>query len=153
MNCLSQICLACCFLSSTSAYAGTLRTVALSGQQVPSAPDGTVFGGFSETPVLNDAGQTAFLGGSTVGYGVWSEGSGSLELVAAQGQQAPGMPDGVTYGPVFGYDGGRIVINEAGITAFIGSASSAGYWSVGPGNSQLLAVSGQQAAGLPDGVR
>ena len=79
---------ACAILqqAQTVAHAATLRTVALSGQQAPGTPDGVVFGGFFEPPVLNDAGQTAFLAD---GYGVWSEGSGSLALTARVGDHAP----------------------------------------------------------------
>ena len=53
---------------------------------------------------LNNAGQTAFvaeLSGSGVdGYnddGIWSEGSGSLALVARSGDHAPGTPSGVNF--------------------------------------------------------
>ena len=56
-------------------------------------------------PVINDAGQVAFranLAGSGVdstnNQGIWSEGSGSLALVARTGSAAPGAPDGVNFG-------------------------------------------------------
>ena len=55
--------------------------------------------------MLNDAGQTAFRAdltgsgvGSTNNQGVWSEGSGSLALVARTGSQAPGGGK-LRYGP------------------------------------------------------
>jgi hypothetical protein len=58
MNCIAPIGLACCFLSSTPIHAATLRTVALSGQQVPGALDGTIIFGFPPTTpvVLNGPG-------------------------------------------------------------------------------------------------
>lgn len=156
------ICLPCVvftLLIGPPAHAATLRTVALTGQQVPGAPDGTVFTWFNDPPVLNDAGQTAFRGPTAFQgpYGIWSEGSGSLELVAAVGQQAPGMPDGVSYRNFDAF--GRIVINDAGMTAFSaqviepGSGSAiSGIWTSGPGGSALVVRDGQQAAGTPDGV-
>ncbi len=149
----SSLFLLCTLSINSTAHAAEIRTVALSGQQVPGAPEGTVFTGFSDPPVLNDAGQTAFQGGG----GILSEGSGSLELVAATGQQAPGMPDGVTYESF--PSPGRLVINDAGTTVFpafhtlIGSASrGSGIWSSGPGGSALVALSGEQVAGAPAGV-
>ena len=51
--------------------------------------------------VLNDAGQTAFtavITGSN-NTGLWSEGAGSLALVARRGSQAPGTPSGVNSAP------------------------------------------------------
>jgi alpha-tubulin suppressor-like RCC1 family protein len=147
--------------ASQFVHAGTLRTVALSGQQVPGAPDGTVFTGFDgRPPVLNDAGQTAFVGGSTAAYGIWSEGAGSLSMVAARGQQAPGMPDGVNFYDFYsGSSDYRVVISDTGLTAFTayvrepGSVSSInGIWSSGPGGSALVARTGEQAAGMPAGV-
>jgi hypothetical protein len=148
-------------LLSAAAHAATLRTVALSGQQVPGMPDGTVFTGFG-SPVLNDAGQTAFKGsysnGSNFGQGVLSEGAGSLNLVGAVGQQVPGMPDGVTY---YNFPNpGRIVINDAGQTAFgaeitgpgVNFTNSEGIWSSGPDGSAPVARSGEQAVGAPAGV-
>ena len=99
-------------LSATSqlavARAAELRPVALTGQPAPGTPDGIAYnsfgsyydsllGTFFRGPVLNDAGQTAFradITGSGVdsanNRGIWSEGSGSLALVARTGSQAPG---------------------------------------------------------------
>ena len=56
------------------------------------------------SPTLNNAGQTAFfanLTGSGVDatndLGIWSEGTGSLALVAREGSHAPGTPSGVNF--------------------------------------------------------
>jgi hypothetical protein len=149
-----------CSLPAPAAHAGTLRTVALTGQQAPGMPDGTAFNSFDPRPlVLNDAGETAFAGlysnGSDFGQGIWSEGGGSLNLVAAQGQQAPGLPDGVTYN--YFPSPGRLVINDAGTTVFSAfltgpGAPCCGIWSSGPGGSALVARDGGQVAGTPAGV-
>src|SRR5262245_55389056 len=99
-----------------AAYAGNLRTVALTGQPAPGTPGGVTYESFGahyfvedleyefRGPVLNDAGQTAFranLSGSGVdstnNQGAWSEGSGSLALVARSGNQAPGAAGGVNF--------------------------------------------------------
>ena len=99
LNCLVLVGL----LFASTAHAAAVRTVALSGQQAPGTPSGVNYSGFT-FPVLNDAGQTAFnasLSGSGVDstneQGIWSEGSGSLALVARNGNQAPGTPSGVNY--------------------------------------------------------
>jgi hypothetical protein len=153
---------ACAILqqAQTVAHAATLRTVALSGQQAPGKPDGTTFTSFLPfSPlVLNDAGQTAFwarTSDSIFSSGIWSEGAGSLNLVAEPGQQASGLPEGVTY-DTFYINSSRIVISDAGITAFNGSsggsAGNQGIWSSGPGSSALIARVGEQATGVPAGV-
>jgi hypothetical protein len=119
-----NIAMVVCFAAAPMiAHAATLRTVALSGQQAPGTPDGVNFSmPISSTvhPVLNDAGQTAFkatLTGSGVdstnNFGIWSEGSGSLALVAREGDHAPGTPSGVNFSI---FDGP--VLNDAGQTAF-----------------------------------
>jgi hypothetical protein len=159
--------------------AAEIRTVALSGQAAPGTPEGVRFSNSTfGVPVLNDMGQTAFsafLTGGDVQYprnrqGVWSEGSGSLSLVARAGSQAPGMPSGVTFdwpgenNP--GFD--QIVLNELGQIAFhaalrnsdgirIGGGS---VWSQGSGSLAIVAQSYTQAVGTPndlfdrfDGIR
>jgi hypothetical protein len=159
MKRLSCLFLFCTLAISLAAHAAEIRTVALSGQQVPGKPDGTIFTSFQEFAlVLNDAGQTAFRAydsDSNFDSGVWSEGAGSLNLVAAVGQQAPGLPVGVTYDEL--QNPNRQVINDAGSTAFSGRFSGGGsngigFWSSGPGGSALIARSGEQAAGTAPGV-
>ncbi len=105
-----------------AAPAAAVRTVALSGQQAPGTPSGASYLSFIANPVLNDAGQTAFIAAltgigvnSTNNLGIWSQGSGSLALVARNGSQAPGTPSGVNYSSFNPYS---LVVNEAGQTAF-----------------------------------
>jgi hypothetical protein len=144
----------------TIAHAATLRTVALSGQQAPGTPDGVnfVFSGSFVFPVLNDAGRTAFgaylVGGgidSTNNEGIWSEGTGSLALVARKGSPAPGTP----YNFINLLSGEGPVLNEAGQTAFTAYLTfpgGVGIWSEGSGSLALVARSGDQAPGLPSGA-
>ncbi len=156
----------------TAAQAAALRTVAISGQSAPGTPDGTAYNSFGSNydsllgtffhgPVLNDAGQSAFradITGSGVGSannrGIWSEGSGSLALVARTGSQAPGAPGGVNFRIDPTFDLLSPVLNRAGQTAFYGGLTdgSVGIWSGGSGSLGLVARSGVQAPGAPAGV-
>src|SRR5262249_20862640 len=88
-----------------SAGSGSLSLVAREGSAAPGAGAGAVFTSFF-TPVLNGAGHTAFRGfllngaggvTSANDFGVWSEGTGTLSLVAREGSQAPDTPAGAVY--------------------------------------------------------
>ena len=72
---------------------GHTDTVALLGQ---SAPGAGTFSGLG-TPVLNDAGQTAFYatitGGTNTG-GIYRGSGSTLTAIALQGQSAPGVGAG-----------------------------------------------------------
>jgi hypothetical protein len=140
---------------------GNLRLVAREGNQAPDAPGGVNFSYFS-VPVLNAAGQTAFqvqLTGSGVNssndYGIWSEGSGTLRLVARAGDHAPGAPSGVNYSFV-----DAPVLNGAGRTAFWGlltgsgvtQTNNQGIWIEREAGLELVARSGDAAPGTPIGV-
>jgi hypothetical protein len=147
-----------------------IRTVALTGQQAPGAPAGVIYGGFGaglandsfyHDVALNDAGQVAFradLAGEGVDFsnnqGVWSEGSGSLALVARTGSQAPGAPEGVNFSTDAPLDVFFPVLNDVGQTAFYGATSDGGLglWSEGSGSLAAVARSGDQAPGAPSGV-
>lgn len=75
-----------------------LRTVATSGDPAPGS-GGEVFTRFFLNPRIDAAGRTAFyadLAGREIcvdGTGIWSERGGTLELVALEGEPAPGTPD------------------------------------------------------------
>ncbi len=156
------------FVGNLCATAGTLRTVALSGTHAPGTPAGVNFSNFNFsrfiiTPVLNNAGQTAFSGSltgpgvdSTNERGIWSEGGGSgLALVARSGNQAPGTPEGVHFRSL-----STPALNNAGQTAFWGgltgtgdSTNDRGIWSEGGGSGlALIAREGNAAPGTPEGV-
>jgi hypothetical protein len=129
------------FVAATPAVAnaaavGSIRTVALTGQQAPGAPSGASFSASYLLAGLNDSGQTAFiaqLAGAEVSApnsaGIWSEWSGSLALVARQGSHAPGMPSGVYFDApgsfpfaVFGVP----ILNNLGQTAFSANLGGSG---------------------------
>jgi len=154
------------------AHAAALRMVALTGQQAPGTSSGVTYSGFGayydslagvffRGPVLNDAGNAAFRAnvtgigvGSTNNQGVWSEGSGSLSLVARAGSQAPGAPSGGKFRIDPAFELFSPVLNSAGQTAFYGGLTdgNVGLWSEGSGGLNLVARSGVQAPGAPAGV-
>jgi hypothetical protein len=141
---------------------GNLAIVARTGSPAPGGGNfGPLSGAELFSPMLNDAGQTVFYGALTNGdVGVWSEGSGSLALVARDGTAAPGTPIGVS----FWFAGGSNLpplLNNAGQTAFptllkgsgVNAGNNSGTWSGVDQNSlALLTRAGSQATGLPDGV-
>ena len=145
---------------------GTLALVAREGSQAPGAPSGASFRSFTGSVALNDAGQTAFLaalrdnaGGVTDdnNWGIWSEGSGTLALVAREGSQAPGAPQGANFNSL-----GSPLLSGSGRTAFYGSLKTTGggvtadndtgIWSEGSGALALVAREGSQAPGTPVGT-
>lgn len=106
----------CALWAAAPLFAAPLRTVALSFETTPHNVSGLAL------PVINDLGQTAFLGGSRItvgqpfdyhtGHKAWSEATGAPALVAAIGDPAPGLP-GVTIGffNQFGFnDDGSMVL-------------------------------------------
>ncbi len=111
-----------------------LRLVAREGDSAPGTDAGTLFDSFGTLkPVINKFGQTAFLAelrGAAFGDGIWSEGSGSLQLIAQSSKPAPGTPTGVTFGPL-----ARPLINNAGMVAFRGNLSGP---SVNPTNNVAM---------------
>lgn len=136
---------------------GSLALVAVSGDQAPGVPGGANLNlsVSDESIVLNSAGRTAFYAGyGSSGRGIWSEGSGSISLVARSGQQAPGAPTGVTFS---GFSDTSIVLNEAGQTAFVASLSGGnggGIWATDrTGVLQLIARTGQLLEVAPGDLR
>jgi len=146
---LAFISIALSFVSMVSA--DTLRTVAFTGDVAPGTEASFSVLGF---PVLNIAGQTAFsssLGGSGVNdtndRGMWSEGKGSLALIAREGSAAPGTS--ATFLAL-----GGPVLNNAGQIAFPGLLTGngvrfrdPGIWSEGSGALALVAREGSAAPG------
>ncbi|WP_218932339.1 DUF7453 family protein [Adhaeretor mobilis] len=92
-------------ICTTATTAGKLRSVAQIGQQAPGAPSSTFFSSFN-TPVIDNHGRVAFrafVGGPGVGttvQGIWlGQSTQDSDLIVLAGEQASGVPDGVTYGP------------------------------------------------------
>lgn len=131
---------------------GTLSIIVNSGDPAPGTATAT-FGGLFE-PSLNDAGQIAFRANlvgtgvdSTNDRGIWSEGSGTLNLIAREGSPAPGTDIGVLFGS--GFD--DPLINGAGDTVFTGNLTGegltqflndTGMWLEKDGALDLIAQSG-----------
>ena len=67
--------------------AGELSAIVLEGDQSTGVPSGNAFESFDPV-VMNSSGQIAFRGGLQSGGGTWSEGSGTLTLIARVGSQA-----------------------------------------------------------------
>ncbi len=96
----------CIALADVPLSASTVRVIALSGDQMPGRPSGQAFEFFAP-PILNDSGQTAFFSGfpppgplgpqQYTGSSIWSEGTGTLALVAARGGQAPDVSGDITF--------------------------------------------------------
>jgi hypothetical protein len=134
-------------LRSYTAYATTLRTVALSGQQAPGTEPDVNYRYFLK-PALNDNGQTAFIAtlqGNGVNddnfLGIWSEGSGNLQLTARSGNQAPGLPAGEIFNT---FDNALPTLNDVGQVAFHAWTSSpagptgTGIWCDAPAELSLV---------------
>ena len=143
-----------------------LSLVARTGSQAPGAASGVNFSTDPELelffPVFNDAGQTAFYGAlSDGGLGLWSEGSGSLSLVAQSGGQAPGTPSGVNidFSNLYQFLDSP-VLNNAGQTTFrsflsgpgVTNANKFGRWAERAGSLELVGRRGSSMPGLPAGV-
>jgi len=102
---------------------GTLAPVALQGRQAPGTPPGAKFGIPNDQVAISDSEATAFASSLVVGEGgvtasndsgIWSEGGGTLALIAREGNPAPGTPDGAVFKLL-----NPPVINGAGRVAFL----------------------------------
>jgi hypothetical protein len=96
---------------------GDFRTVYTLGDPAPGLPAGSGIAFFPDRPDLrtNGSGQVAFRASTDVvasREGLWSEGSGTLELLALQGELAPGT-GGLRYQEIEGFG-----IDDLGRTAF-----------------------------------
>jgi hypothetical protein len=136
---------------------GSLALVTRSGNQIPGVPSGTRYH-FLSWVALNEAGETAFPSGlNPFAEGIWSEGSGSLAQVASTLSPPPGVPSGVTYSS---FDLTTIILNNAGQTAFqafltgngVDGSNYIGIWSESSEGLSLVARTGNQAPGTPNGV-
>ncbi len=132
---------------------GSLALVARTGS---GAPGTSADFSFLNSPVLNGAGQTAFLGtlllgpgaGSDDNTGIWSEGGGSLALVAREGSAAPGASADFSFLTSPGFNSAGQTAFFAGLTgAGVVSSNNTGIWSEGGGPLALVAREGSAAPG------
>lgn len=159
---IKALCVLAIFNISSVTRAQAVRTVALSEDQAPGMPAGKKFGDLAysipDHPVINDIGQTAIIARQTASsfHGLWSEGSGSLKLVARSGLPAIGTPNGVNYGAYFL----RPLLNSSGKVVFlanltgggINNTNDAGIWYEDAGTLALIAREGDHAFGTASGV-
>ncbi len=146
-----------------SGGSGDLGLVAIAGSPAPGTPEGVTFNNVAMVRV-NGAGQaavSAFLNGVGVdpsnSRGIWSEGLGSLALLARGGSQAPGTDRGVNFD---WFGSGSPVINVLGQTAFRGAlvgpgvddTNSYGLWADTSGAVVLVVRAGSPAPGAGDDV-
>lgn len=150
--------------ASTSADAA-LRTVVLSGQAAAGTPAGGKFTSFT-APVIDAAGKTGFQGKLQTGVGgvnassddgIWSERTGAVSLVAREGRQAPGTPDGadfLSFSPLSLTAEGKLAFNALLITGDGGvvATNNSGVWSEGGGSLALVAREGNSISRAATGV-
>ena len=140
---------------------GAVSNVALSGLPAPGLS--TPFFEFNTAPAIGNNGIVTFsattgVSGNLGPSGIWSGLAGSLQLVAATGQNAPGTPSGVTFSTVSQVAPST---NHNGQLAFRGglihdgsvdSTNDSGIWSNIGGSLSLVARAGDQAPGFPAGT-
>lgn len=144
----------------TPIVATELRTVALSGQHPAGTPSGTTYRFFNDPPVINKAGHTAFeaflndANQNILGEGLWSEGSGTLELVVLEDSQTPDAPAGATF-----VSFSTPILNDSGKLAFVAHSSVSnpgpsysGLFTHESGNTHAVILDDNQAPGMPSGL-
>ncbi len=148
-----------------------VRLLAREGDQAPGTPSGVTFIGIPQSAIrLNNAGQVAFssvVRGAGVtsanDRGIWFGSlAANLELVAREGDPAPGTDPGVVFREFVGLGASRenVVLNDAGEVLFLGIitgpgvmfGNDRGIWIGTPGNLRLVVRSGDQVPGQPPGT-
>jgi hypothetical protein len=147
-----------------------LRTVALSGTSAPGAGSGVTYRTLYDadnqttaTPVVNGSGQVAFIpqlssfatqnGFNQYDNAVYSEGGGSLALIARTRAQSPGTARNILYGSFVG----NLHLNDSGAVTYLSfltglTSIDEGIFSNRSGTNSLIARYSQQALGYPSGV-
>ncbi|HKQ48078.1 MAG TPA: choice-of-anchor tandem repeat NxxGxxAF-containing protein [Phycisphaerae bacterium] len=135
---------------------GAIAPAARAGNGAPGTPAGVVFsGGMQNWLMLNDAGQIVFRANltgpgvdSSNDAGIWAGAPGALQLVAREGDTAPGT-GGVF--DLFNYQFEAYplpVMNAAGEVVFAGHCTSGrGIWRWSGGVLELLALTNTAAPG------
>lgn len=149
------------FTAPAQADLRSFRVVAMSGTPALGTQPGVTHYGFSN-PRINNLGQVVFRGslsGPDVSdmndYGIWSEGGGSLHLMAREGMLTPGFGEGIRLGTPHRPD-----ISDAGESIFlmglvgpgIDATNNGALWSDSNGTVSLVVREGDQAPGLGPNV-
>jgi len=162
-------------LFSSLAEARSTRTVVLSGQQIPGADTGLLFGGFEEfgngirVAVIDNSGNTTFKGMLQVGsggvtsatqHGLFQEHGVTVQTVVRSGDLAPGTnaPNNRfrtsfdQFSPFTDFS-----VNDVGEVAFLSEltapgvieslGTNTGIWSTDNGNLHLVARTGEKPPG------
>ena len=142
--------------------AGSLEMRVRGGVQSPGGPSGVDLHFDDELLSIHPAGHMAVLAridGAGVDISsdevIWADMPSGVGIVAREGDQAPGMPNGVKFEFL-----GEPALNSTGQIAFDGSMSGRGHgpgtdrgiWTGTPGSLALVASVGGQAPGTPSGV-
>jgi hypothetical protein len=147
----------CCFFGGELLHADEVRTVMLYGQPAPGTD--ALFSNNLFSFELNNAGQAAVRASlygegvdSSNSLGIWSDASGTLELVARRGDDAPGLGDGVTIANL-----GNAWISDSGHVGFdaniqgtgVTIANDRGLWTNRNGSLAQAVREGSPAPGMP----
>ena len=134
---------------------GRLEQIARTGDQAPGVTPGVVFTRFGGWLAINASGQTAFMADLTGGFpnsGIFSEGSGTLAMVAHTGDEVPDSDPDISFGS-FSFPS----INASGKTAFRASLSGpgindSGIYSDRHGELEQIAQTGGQVPNATSGT-
>lgn len=143
-----------------------VRALALRGEQAPGAAPGVVFRNFKKIRELSNQGRLvlpASLEGPGVvagenATGLWLGTSQGLQLIAREGDQAPGLADGVVFGKlregrvVSDDDGGLVLFHAELRGPGVDASNDSSYWIGQPGNLRLLVRSGDRVPGTAEGT-
>lgn len=148
-----------------------VAAVATPGMHAPGFPTGVTFAssvssraGAISAPAITPSGRTAFY--SEVSglpervWGVWSEATGSLSLVAAETLPAPGTPPGVNFSVIDSIGAFSPFMNDLGHLSFratitgpgVDATNNLGLWVFRETTSELVARTGTQAPDTAPGV-
>jgi len=147
-------------LSSNGVWVGTpgnLTLVVRAGQQAPGLPNNVNFLSF-EPPVLNDAGQVAFIATLT-GPGVsplndaavYTGTAGNLKLVARTGDDAPGLQTGMRF---LSFE--QVLLDAGGVALFaelqggVNPGFESGIWATDSASQLQLVIWEGQTVQLPN---
>jgi hypothetical protein len=136
---------------------GSLTLRVREGQQAPGLLVGVTFSELREYPLLfNDEGHLAFTGRvtgpgitSSTNFGIWSDASGEMSLVARTGDPAPGLGPDIRFeqlnGSVDMNDSGQLAFSAVLYSAQSPSTRFGSIWAHdSQGELQLVALSGEQ---------
>ena len=142
-------------------HAKDLQTVALSGRPPTSTVSPNAFQRFDIAPIINELGQVAFFAAPDFIPGepfpgntsVWSQQNGVLNLIAQQGEMAPGLGSEILFNQFF-----DLAFNDLGQTAFrsrltgngVGFENRESIWIEQAGQLHLLLRQGDVAPATSD---